>query len=122
MEPSEPVQACNGIALPLPSCIICRPCELSVKEYLYIFSHESLSEKRTMTFVMRREPINEHTKITANCKAQDFPEESGVISSIYGNVLCNLAEQFFAFTITPILWLRENSVPDPRNLIISDKF
>jgi len=48
---------------------------------IYIFSHESILRK-TMTFVMRSEKINEHTKITANCKAQDFPEEFGVFSSI----------------------------------------
>jgi len=55
---------------------------------IYIFSHESILRK-TMTFVMRSEKINEHTKITANCKAQDFPEEFGVFSSIQRYVLCH---------------------------------
>jgi hypothetical protein len=40
-----------------------------------------------MKYVMRSEPINENSKITANWKAQDFSEEYGVNSYIQGTVL-----------------------------------
>ena len=45
--------------------------------------------KNIMNFVTRREPINEHIKIAANCKAQDFSEVFDVNSSIQGTVLCH---------------------------------
>ena len=84
--------------------------------YIFFRMNPSSEKKNIMKYVMRSEPINENSKITANWKAQDFSEEYGVNSYIQGTVLW-LHHQIPSYGS---LW--ENSAPDLRNLKISDKF